>query len=121
MWHVLVHTSPEIDGRVLLETPAAAPLAESAAAAWRGRLHAADVDVLHVRGMEPNAQEAFLSREFPADHYAQIRLTVSQSFFLEGRPWCWETVKKTLLETLARAAAELEPVSAPESPSTDQG
>lgn len=119
VWHVLVHTSSEIDGRVLLETPAAAPLAESAAAAWRGRLHAAALDVLHVRGMAPNALEAFLTREFPADQYAQIRLTISQSFFLEGRPWRWETAKKTMLETLARAAVELEPINAPEFPSTD--
>ncbi len=119
VWHVLIHTSPEIDGRVLLETPAAAPLAESAAAAWRGRLHAAELDVLHVRGTESSALESFLTKEFPADQYARIRLTVSQSFFLEGRPWRWETTKKVLLESLARAAAELEPISAPESPLTD--
>ena len=119
VWHVLVHTSPEIDGRVLLETPDEAPLAESAAAAWRGRLHAAEMDVLHVRRVQSNPLEAFLSREFTADQYALIRLTVSQSFFLEGRPWRWETAKKTLLDTLARAAAELAPLSAPESPSTD--
>lgn len=119
VWHVLLHTSPEIDGRVLLETPAAAPLAESAAAAWRGLLHAAGVDVLHVRRVESNAMESSLAAEVPADQYAQIRLTVSQSFFLEGRPWRWETAKKILLETFARAVAECEPLSGPESPSTD--
>lgn len=120
VWHVLVHTSPEIDGRVLLETHASAPLAESAAAAWRGRLHAAEMDVLHVRRTEPNALEAYLAREFPTDQYARIRLTVSQSFFLEGRPWRWETAKKVLLETLSHAAAEITSVSAPEFPSTAQ-
>jgi hypothetical protein len=119
VWHVLVHTSPEIDGRVLLETPSAAPLAESFAAAWRGRLHAAEMDVLHARGMVPNALEAFLSMEFPADQYAQIRLTISQSFFLEGRPWRWETAKKVLLESLTRASAEIESITVPESPVTD--
>ena len=119
VWHVLVHTSPEIDGRLLLETTVAAPLAESAAAAWRGRLHAAELDVLHVRGVEPDALEAFLAQEFPAARYAQIRLTVSQSFFLEGRPWKWETAKQVLLESLVRAAAELEPISVRESPVTD--
>lgn len=117
--HVLVHTSPGIDGRVLLETPAAAPLAESFAAAWRGRLHAAEMDVLHVRGTAPDALETFLSSEFAENQYARIRLTVSQSFFLESRPWRWETAKKTLLETLSRAAAEIEPVNVPESPATD--
>lgn len=118
VWHVLVHTSPDIDGRVLLETPAAAPLAESCAAAWRGRLHAAEMDVLHFRNLQPNAMEAFLAREFSADQYAQIRLTVSQSFFLEGRPWRWEKVKKVVLESLALAVAEVQPISAPEFPGT---
>lgn len=120
VWHVLVHTSPEIDGRVLLETPADAPLAETCAAAWRGRLHAAEMDVLHVRNTQQDALEAYLGREFPADQYAQIRLTVSQSFFLEGRPWRWEMAKKVLMESLVQAAAESQPVSDPESPSTAQ-
>jgi len=116
--HLMIHTSPEIDGRMLLETPAAAPLAENMAAAWRGHLRNAEIDVLHVRGSTPSALEAFLQGEFPADQYAQVRLTVSQSFFLEGRPWRWETLKKALLESLARAVADAEPLSVPESPST---
>ena len=116
--HVMVHTSPQIDGRLLLETPIASPLAENIAAGWRGHLKNAEIDVLHVRGAEPSPMEAFLQGEFTADHYAQIRLTVSQSFFLEGRPWRWETLKKALLQSLAHAVADREPVSAPESPST---
>jgi len=116
--HVMVHTSTDIDGRLLLETPAAAALAEKLAGAWRGHLRAAETDVLHVRGYEPSAVESFLQSEFPAEHYAQVRLTVSQSFFLEGRPWRWETLKKVLLESLAGAVAENEALSVPESPST---
>ncbi|MDP3850842.1 MAG: hypothetical protein Q8Q59_10085 [Luteolibacter sp.] len=116
--HVMIHTSPTIDGRVLLETPAAAPIAESIAAAWRGHLHAAEIDVLHARAAKPTALEAFLQRAYPADQYAQVRLTVSQTFFLEGRPLRWETLKKALLESLQRALADAKPVSAPESLST---
>ncbi|RPJ35384.1 MAG: hypothetical protein EHM17_02835 [Verrucomicrobiaceae bacterium] len=119
--HVMIHTSAEIDGRVLLETPPQAPLAESIAAAWRGLLHSAEVDVLHVRGVEPAAAPAHLVREFPAAQYAQLRLTAAQSFFLEGRPWRWETLKKVLLDSLARAVAETDALSAPESPSTAPG
>lgn len=115
--HVMVHTSPEIDGRLMLETTAASPVAEKLAAAWRGQLRAAEADALHVRGVVPSALESFLQEQFPRNHYAQMRLTVAQSFFLEGRPWRWETLKKTLAETLARAVAEQEPISAPESPS----
>lgn len=116
--HVMIHTSPDIDGRLLLETTAAGAIAEKHAAAWRGHLRAAEADALHVRGVVPSALESFLQEQFPADHYAQVRLTVAQSFFLEGRPWRWETLKKALLETLARAVEDQEPVSAPESPST---
>ena len=116
--HLMIHTSTAINGRVLLETPAEAPLAETLAAAWRGQLRAADVDVLHVRGVKSTATETFLQGQFPADQYAQVRLSVSQTFFLEGRPWRWETLKKVLLESLMRSAAEAETVNAPESPST---
>jgi len=119
--HVMIHTSPQIDGRVLLETPAAAPLAENLAAAWRGHLRNAESDALHARGSAASALETFLQGEYPADQYAQVRLTVSQSFFLEGRPWRWETLKKVLLESLTRAVEDSEAVSAPESPSTGQG
>jgi hypothetical protein len=53
-----------------------------------------------------------MAREFPADCYAQVRLGVSQSFFLEGRPWRWETLKKMLLDTLAQSIATAMPPAA---------
>lgn len=116
--HVLVHTDPVTDGMVLLETPPNAELAETIASAWRARLVAADVDVRQVRGGEPTATGAALVKKYPAEQYAQIRLSVSQTFFLEGRPWRWETLKKLLLESLAAIAKDLI-VTVPESPSTD--
>jgi hypothetical protein len=36
-----------------------------------------------------------------------LRVSISQTFFLEGRPWRWETLKKLLLESLTATAAEL--------------
>lgn len=117
--HVMTHTSPHIDRRLMLETPKSAPLAEKLAADWRGHLRAAEADVLHARESESSALEVFLQAEYPAAQYAQIRLTVSQSYFLEGRPWRWETLKKVLIETLIRSVAAHEAVSAPKSLSTD--
>jgi len=61
-----------------------------------------------------------LCREFPLDQYALVRLKVSQSFFLEGRHWRWDVIKKHLLETLPLAIGDAFPVSAPESPATAQ-
>jgi len=117
--HVLVHTSPDIDGRLLIQTAAAAPLAEVISAGWRGRLHAAGLDARHERGMMSDALELALAPDFPATQYAQVRLVVAQTFFLEGRPMRWETTKKVLLDTFAAAMAELETINAPESRATD--
>lgn len=116
--HVMVHTDAETEGRVTLETPVGGMLAEKIAAAWRHRLNSDELDTRHFRNSDCLALGEALSREFPAGHYAQIRLKVSQSFFLEGRPMKWEPLKKQLLDTLALAVAETVPVSAPESPST---
>ena len=112
--HVMIHTDPTTDGLVMLETPPGAELAERFATAWRSRLVAADVDVRQVRGVEPGPLGGILTAKFPASQYAQVKLSVSQTFFLEGRPWRWETVKKLLLESLAAVGGEVA-VSAPES------
>ncbi len=119
--HVMIHTDPETDGRVVLESPEGALLAEKFAAAWRSRLMREDLDVRCFRNLKNEALGTELSEEFPAEQYAQVRLAVSQSFFLEGRPWRWETLKKLLLESLAQAVEEVVPVSDQESPSTAQG
>lgn len=112
--HVMIHTDPTTDGLVLLETPVGADLAEKFSSAWRSRLAAADVDVRQVRGVEISALGSALSHEFPATRYAQVKLSVSQTFFLEGRPWRWETLKKLLLESLLQVGSEVQ-VSVPES------
>jgi hypothetical protein len=115
--HVMIHTDPTTDGLVLLETPAGAELAEKFASAWRARLVAADLDVRQVRGAEPEPLGASLMKNYPAGQYAQVKLSISQTFFLEGRPWRWETLKKLLLESLADVGREVV-VNVPGSPST---
>ena len=108
------------DGRVTLETPEGASLAEKFATSWRARLLTEDLDVRYSRNAESQALGKTLSGEFPAARYARIQLTVSQSFFLQGLPWRWETLKKLLLESLSQTMAEVRPVSSQESPSTAQ-
>ncbi|RYD42593.1 MAG: hypothetical protein EOP85_11050 [Verrucomicrobiaceae bacterium] len=102
MVHVMIHTDASTDGLVMLETAPDADLAENVAGVWRSQLAAPDLDVRHVRNTELSALAVALAKEFPADRYAQVRLGVSQSFFLEGRPWRWETLKKRLLDSLSR-------------------
>jgi hypothetical protein len=118
--HVMVHTDSETEGRVTLETPVGGMLAEKIAALWRLRLNSEVLDVRHFRNSDCLALAAALSREFPADQYAQVRLKVSQSFFLDGRPLKWDLLKKLLMESLAQALAEAVPVTSQESPSTAQ-
>lgn len=113
--HLMIHTDPTTDGLVVLETPTGAELAEKLAAAWRSRLAVADLDARHVRGVELGSLAASLTATFPSNQYAQIRLSVSQTFFLESRPWRWETLKKLLLESLLQVEAEVATTTAPES------
>lgn len=118
--HVMVHTDSKTDGLVLLESPVGGDLAEKFSNAWRARLAAAEMDVRQVKAVPISDLGAELSREFPPTQYAQLKLSVSQSYFLEGRPWRWETVKKVLLETLVMVGKEVA-VTAPGSPSTAPG
>jgi hypothetical protein len=118
--HVMVHTDPKTDGLVLLETPVGGDLAERFSNAWRARLVAAELDVRQVKAVPLHDLAAALAEDFPATRYAQVKLSVSQGFFLEGRPLRWETVKKVLLESLVLAEKEV-PVSVPESPLTGPG
>ncbi len=117
--HVMVHTDASTDGLVLLETPADALLAEKSARAWRSQLTAAELDVRQVGGSGTTPLGSSLSTAYPAHRYAQLRLSVSQTFFLEGRPWRWETLKKLLLDSLARVIEDVTPVSDPGCSSTD--
>lgn len=115
--HVMIHTDPTTDGGVVLETPEGGELAEKFAGAWRSRL-SAEVDVRQAVGADLGPLATSLSSGYPAQRYAQVRLSVSQTFFLEGRPLRWETVKRLLLDSLSLAGEEVV-VSGPESPSID--
>lgn len=116
--HVMLHTSPAHEGRVVLETPLGSPLAEAVAAEWRNRLGRVELDARMHRESGETPLGFYLSENFRQEPYAQIRLTVSQSFFLSGRPWKWEPLKKALMEHFHLAVSEVIPVSAPESLST---
>jgi hypothetical protein len=104
--HVMVHTDAVNAGRVSLVTLEKSVLGETLAGEWASNLRAADVDVRCVRGEEGGAFAKALARECDPARYAQIRLEVSQDFFLEGKPLRWETIKKILLDSLAQATEQ---------------
>ena len=103
--HVMVHTDPNHGGRVSLVTPEKSVMGEALAGEWCSRLRLADVEARCVRGADTGAFAMVLARENDPARYAQIRLEVSQNFFLEGKPLRWETLKKILLDGLEQAVA----------------
>jgi hypothetical protein len=114
--HVRVHTSPS-EGEVILKTAPEHLEAGKFADEWRARLEQNGIsvrrgseDLVPGLGME-------LVRSFPADRYVPVTLEVSQSFFLEGKPLRWDTLKKALLGSFGEAVSGFQ-FSAPESPSS---
>jgi hypothetical protein len=104
--HLLVHTDAKSSGKITFETPPNSPLAERFAKAWHAKLLAAGLNAQHVSGVAPSALGASVMKAFPAEKYAQIRLSVSQSFFLESRPMRWDLLKKQLVDSLNSLVAE---------------
>jgi hypothetical protein len=119
--HLLIHTRSDGEGCVVLETPQTNPVAEEIASQWRNALIAGGIYTLlqHRSGASPLSKA--LAEAHPVANYAQIRLTVSQSFFLEGRPHKWDFVKKRLMNTLQTACASYNALSAQEDPSSLPG
>ncbi len=119
--HVMIHTDAVSDGKVTLKTPKGATHAQRIAKAWQTQLTTGDLDVHYVRNAVNVPLGSALSLNFPTQQYAQIRLSVSQTFFLDGQPWRWETLKKHLMDSLSQAVAEVEWLSDPEFPLIVQG
>jgi hypothetical protein len=116
--HILVRTDAAADGVIFLEFPVDHAQAERLARSWRDAIHVVAPDLpVHV-ALRPSAPPAAvgLLAEFGAETYAPVTLRVAQTFFLEGRPWRWEKMKKVLLDTLPAALEAVTPV--PEFPSS---
>ena len=119
--HLLLHTQAAGEGGISLEIPQPNALAEEIASHWRNALIADGMYTLlqHPSGASPLSTA--LAQSHPVPDYAQIRLTVSQSFFLEGRPIKWDILKKKLMQTLQAACAQHNALSAREDSSSVPG
>lgn len=100
--HVMIHT--EEGGPELVIEIAQTGLAEEFARQWKSRLVTQGVEVKVVNAAAAGLT-ADLTARHPADHYALLRLKVPQSYFLEGKPLRWETLKKFLLGSLPDVVA----------------
>lgn len=115
--HVRIHAHPWADGRVVLECAAQADPPRDVAAVWRDSLVLAGLDARLERSVgtaEPASGESDTTAPI------EIRLKVSQSFFLDGRPWKWDTLRRLLGESLEKAASGTSRLNDPESPGSPQ-
>jgi hypothetical protein len=99
--HLMVHTDAKSNGKIIFETPPGSPLAEGFSKAWLKKLLATGANAEHLPNVAPSPLAASIMKAFPAEKYAQIRLSVSQSFFLENRPMRWDLLKKQLVDSLS--------------------
>ena len=106
MLHLMVRTVDGQEGKVMLESFTPGGLGESLANAWRSHLLTLDLNVTHHKSVKGSALATVLGASFPPERYGLVRIKVAQSFFLDGRPWRWEVLKKALFESLAAVTAE---------------
>lgn len=106
VFHLMIHTEDELEG-VVVETPVEG-LSGDFAGRWVARLREDGVDVRMARGGAAGGLIEDLKRQFTADRYALLRLKVPQSYFLEGKPLRWETLKKFLLTSLTQVFPSFE-------------
>ena len=117
--HVMVHTDPDLRERIVLETPAASVISREYAGAWVEQLVRKELRVKQEGAEVVTPLAAALAGEFSGSGYIQIRLRVSQGFFLEGKPWGWSVLKKFLLDSLMLVGSrQVDAVNGPTDSST---
>ncbi len=106
--HLMIHTEQGEGGAVALEIPAEGSAAEKVAGLWQEKLQAEGLKTPLVRGELENGLAKDLLDRFSDGRYILMRLKVPLSFFLEGRPLRWETLKRMLISTLHQVVAGLQ-------------
>lgn len=106
--HLMIHTHPGNPGSIQLDTHPTNIAGGSVADLWAQSLKSTDITVLSRDIEKPTPLARSLVSNHPPQNYAQIRLSVSQSFFLDSLPWCWTTLKKHLIGSLAPAVEKYE-------------
>lgn len=101
--HLLIHTGPLADGKILFEY-AGSDLAVDIANTAANLLPLGEVDSTAIPMMEKSPFVRWLTDTFASPKYGVIRVTVSQSFFMRSVPMRWETIKKSLIQALTNAS-----------------
>lgn len=100
--HLDIHTAPIGDGEIIFEH-AVSPLAKKVSDAVVKLLPTAEVRLSSTPMIDKSPFYCWLMESFPSEKYGLIRITVSQSFFMRSVPMRWETIKKSLIQSLVDA------------------
>ena len=105
--HLMIHTESRDEAAVLIEAGGSG-VGSSIADAWKTRLQNEGVKTtLVVNGLEGGLVEDLLAAHDP-ERYGLLRIKVPLSYFLEGKPLRWETLKKMLISSLEQVVAAYE-------------
>jgi hypothetical protein len=101
--HLIIHTAPIANGKILFEY-AASDLAAKISNTAVKALPSLEVDSSSIPLMGKNPFIEWLLENYASENYGLIRITVSQSFFMKSVPMRWETIKKSLITSIASCA-----------------
>jgi hypothetical protein len=106
--HIMIHTEEGDQRGLLLETPRDVEIADSFASKWQAKLVADGIETRVARGDLNGGLADDLTRSYQNKPYGLMRLKVPQTYFLEGKPLRWETLKKALLSSLTQIVSTFE-------------
>ena len=101
--HLDIHTAPITEGKIIFECTGDS-LADKFAAMTVKNLTVPEIaaSIITMKDISPML-EGMLNKDVPGK-IGIVRITVSQSFFLNSQPLRWETAKKTIIQAIASAA-----------------
>ncbi|WP_411827321.1 hypothetical protein [Luteolibacter sp. AS25] len=98
--HLIIHTAPIADGKILFEHNSSA-YAKKLSDAAVAELPSSEVDASSQAIGTKSSLIRWAELISPDGKYDFIRITVSQSFFMKSVPMRWETIKRSLIRAVS--------------------
>jgi hypothetical protein len=104
--HLDIHTAPITDGKIIFECTGD-PIADKFAAMTAKNLTIPEIaaSIKTMKDISPML-EGILKKDVPGK-IGIVRITVSQSFFLNSQPLRWDTAKKAIIQAVSTAAISI--------------
>lgn len=105
--HVLIHTQTGGSGTIDIETPNSSSIGEDIASQWSNLILGEGIYTRLRTNSGASPLSRSLAANYPQREYVQIRFTVADSFFLDGKPQKWSVIRKLSVGGLENACAEV--------------